>query len=67
MQRTVADFLDKLDTLWKEDENLEAFNAYERFKQYRRPAGMDIQEFIVAFGRLNNKLVATSTVCRKAC
>ena len=25
----------KLDTLWKEDENLEAFNAYECFEQFR--------------------------------
>ena len=54
--------LDKLDTLWKEDENLEAFNAYERFEQYKRPTGMEVKEFIVAFERLNNRLMATGTV-----
>ena len=54
--------MDKLDSLWKEDENLEAFNAYERFEQYKRPANMDVKEFIVAFERLNNRLVATGTV-----
>ena len=28
--------VDKLDTLWKVDENLEAFTAYEKFEQKKR-------------------------------
>ena len=54
--------LAKLDTHWKVDYNLGAFNAYEKFEQYSRPADMDIKYFIVAFYRMNNKLVATGTV-----
>jgi len=51
----------KLDSLWKEDENLIAFNAYEKFEKFERPSDMDITEYIVSFERLNNKLVATNT------
>ena len=39
----------KLDSLWKEDENLEAFIAYERFEQFQRPHDMNVKEYIVAF------------------
>ena len=52
----------KLDTLWKEDENLEAFNAYERFEKFKRPSEMSVTEYIITFERLNNKLTATNTV-----
>ena len=51
----------KLDTLWKEDENLEAFNAYERFEKFKRPSDMSVNDYIIAFERLNNKLAATDT------
>ena len=57
----VQSVLDKLDTLWKEDENLEAFNAYEKFEKYKRPNDMGITEYIAAFERLNNRLIATQT------
>ena len=43
--------MDKLDTLWKEDENLEAFNAYEKFEQFHRPPEMKIKEYIATFER----------------
>ena len=51
----------KLDSLWKEDENLEAFTAYEKFEKFQRPQSMSIQEYIVSFERLNNKLIANKT------
>ena len=53
--------LEKLDSLWKEDENLEAFTSYERFEQFQRAPDMNVKEYIVAFERLNNRLVATGT------
>jgi hypothetical protein len=52
----------KLDTLWKEDENLEAFNAYERFEKFKRPSEMSVTEYIITFERLNNKLTAKNIV-----
>ena len=57
----VDEVIKKLDTLWKEDANLEAFNAYERFEKFKRPSNMSVNEYIVAFERLNNKLIATKT------
>ena len=52
---------EKLDSLWKEDENLEAFSAYERFEQFCRPQDMNIKDYIIQFERLNNKLIACDT------
>ena len=51
----------KLEELFKEDENLEAFNAYEKFEQFRRENDMNMKDFINAFQRLNAKLRATGT------
>ena len=54
--------VEKLDSLWKEDENLEAFTAYENFEQFKRAPEANVKEYIVAFERLNNRLVATGTI-----
>ena len=48
--------LEKLDGLWKEDDTKQAFNAYESFEQFRRPAEMGVTDYLNAFDRLNNKL-----------
>ena len=47
--------------MWKEDENLEAFSAYEKFEQFCRPDDMNIKDYIIQFERLNNKLIACNT------
>lgn len=52
----VTKVISKLDELWKEDDKKQAFNAYESFKQFQRPAEMGITEFLNTFERLNNKL-----------
>ena len=57
----VEKIIEKLDSLWKEDENLEAFNAYERFEQLRRPHDQNMKDYIIMFERLNNKLIACNT------
>ena len=53
--------VDKLDTLWKVDENLEAFTAYEKFEQFKRSQETNVNEYLVSFERLNNRLIATKT------
>ena len=57
----VTKVIEKLDSLWKEDENLEAFSAYEKFEQFCRPKDMNIKDYIIQFERLNNKLIAWDT------
>ena len=57
----VTKVIEKLDSLWKEDENLEAFSAYEKFEQFCRPKDMNIKDYIIQFERLNNKLIACDT------
>lgn len=57
----VTKLIEKLDSLWKEDENLEAFSAYESFEQFCRPKDMNIKDYIIQFERLNNKLIACDT------
>ena len=54
----VKNVLIKLDTLWKEDANLVAFNAYERFEKFTRPDHMSVNDYMVTFERLNNKIIA---------
>ena len=51
--------MDKLDTLWKVDENLEAFTAYEKFEQFKRAQETNNvnNEYFVTFERLNNRLI----------
>ena len=52
----VKKVIEKLDGLWKEDDKKQAFNAYEKFEQFRRPEHMGVTDYLNAFERLNNKL-----------
>ena len=47
---------EKPDTLFLEDINQSAFRAYETFKNYQRPPGMSLEDFLIEFGRLVTKL-----------
>ena len=47
---------EKLDTLFLEDINQSAFRAYETFKNFQRPPGMPLEDFLIEFGRLVTKL-----------
>ena len=42
---------EKLDTLFLEDINQSAFQAYETFESYQRPPGMSMEDFLIDFGR----------------
>ena len=46
----------KLDTLFLEDINQSAFQAYETFESYHRPPGTSLEDFLIEFGRLVVKL-----------
>ena len=52
----VKRLIEKLDGLWKEDENQAAFAAYEEFENFKRPIEMNVTDFINTFDRLNNRL-----------
>ena len=54
--------VEKLDLLWKDDENLEPFPAYENFEQFKRAPEANVKEYIVAFECLNNRLIATGAI-----
>ena len=47
---------DKLDELYKGDENREAFFTFETFETYKRPKEMSIGDYLIAFNRLVAKL-----------
>ena len=47
---------EKLDTLFLEDVNQSAFQAYETFENYQRPPGTSLEYFLIWFGRLVAKL-----------
>ena len=47
---------EKLDTLFLEDINQSAFQAYKTFKNYQRPPGSSLEYFLIEFGRLVAKL-----------
>ena len=47
---------EKLDTLFLEDINQSAFQAYETFENYQRLPGTSLEEFLYSFGRLVAKL-----------
>ena len=47
---------EKLDTLFLVDVNQSAFRAYETFKNYQRPPGTSLEDFLIEFGRLVTKL-----------
>ena len=41
---------EKLDTLFLEDINQSAFQAYETFENFQRPPGMSLEDFLIEFG-----------------
>ena len=47
---------EKLDTLFLEDINQSAFQAYEIFENYQRLPGTSLEDFLIEFGRLVAKL-----------
>ena len=48
--------IEKLDAVFKTDDNQAAYMAYRDFKTFVRPADMTIQDFIIKFESLNNKI-----------
>ena len=53
---------DKLDELYKGDENQEAFHAFESFETYKRPKEMSVGDYLIEFDRLVAKLKANAIV-----
>ena len=47
---------EKLDTLFLEDINQPAFQAYKTFESYHRPPGTSLEDFLIEFGRHVAKL-----------
>ena len=47
---------EKLDTLFLEDINQSAFQAYETFENFRRLPGTSLEDFLIEFGRHVAKL-----------
>ena len=47
---------EKLDELYIEDENQEAFHVFETFETYKRPTEMSIGDYLIQFDRLVAKL-----------
>ena len=52
----VKKVLEKLDTLWLEDEKMESWKEYTEFIEFKRPTSMDITEYINSFERLYNRI-----------
>jgi hypothetical protein len=48
--------IEKLDAVFKTDDNQAAYMAYRDFETFARPADMTIQDFIIKFESLNNKI-----------
>ena len=48
--------IEKLDAVFKTDDNQAAYMAYRDFETFVRPADMTIQDFIIKFESLNNKI-----------
>ena len=46
----------KLDSLFKVDDNQEAYLAYRTFETFLRPVDMKMQEFVIRFESLNSKI-----------
>ena len=53
--------LQKLDTLFKKDETLTAYRAYEDFESYKRPREIAIAEYLNEFEKRWNKTKANGT------
>jgi len=50
--------IDKLDTLFKIDENQAAYMAYQEFESFVRSPDISLQDFVVRFESLNSKIKA---------
>ena len=53
---------EKLDELYKGDENQEAFHAFESFETYKRPKEMSVGDYLIEFDRLVAELKANAIV-----
>ena len=53
---------EKLDELYKGDENQEAFHAFESFETYKRPKEMSVEDYLIEFDRLVAELKANAIV-----
>ena len=51
----VANIIEKLNTLYLRDKAQSAYEAYDTFEKFRRPAYMSISEYINEFERLHSK------------
>ena len=49
-------YMNKLDTLFLEDVNPSAFQAYKTFENYQRLPGTSLEDFLIEFGWLVAKL-----------
>ncbi|CAF2215355.1 unnamed protein product [Rotaria magnacalcarata] len=52
----VKKLLEKLDSLYLEDKKKLAYLAYDKFENFQRPIDMSINEYIIEFERLYNKV-----------
>lgn len=52
----LTDVLNCLDKLFKKDETVSGFDAYEQFSEYRRSQGVTIKDFLVEFNLKYSKL-----------
>ena len=50
-----------LDKMFKKDESITAFELYERFESYQRPAELSIKEYCAEFQKLLSKVKASGT------
>ena len=48
--------IDRLDALFKIDENQAAYMAYQEFESFKRPSNISLQDFVVKFESLNSNI-----------
>lgn len=52
----VKELVKKLDSLYLKDSHHSAYEAYEKFEKFCRPSSMTMNDYIIEFERLYNKL-----------
>ena len=57
----VQNIIKKLDSLYKKDSVLIAYEAYDKFEKLQRPDDMSITDFIIEFERLLSKVKSNGT------
>ena len=48
--------IEALDSIYKRDENQEAYLAYKQFEEFKRPKNMPVKDYIIKFESLHSKL-----------